>query len=150
RRRRRRPSSRSSCAIVGNNPRMERLLVAAIAIAALLLRLAGMDHDGWGAEYYSAAAVSMTASASNFLFAAFDPAGFISVDQPPVALWVQAASVAIFGAKPWAVLVPQAIEGTACVALMHFLVRRRFGVAAGSIAASLLAITPVLVAANRT
>lgn len=42
--------------------------------------------------YYTAAAKSMAASWKAFFFAALDPAGFITVDKPPVALWLQALS----------------------------------------------------------
>ena len=38
---------------------------------------------------------SMSQSWHNFLYNSFDPAGFISVDKPPVALWIQVASVNI-------------------------------------------------------
>ena len=32
-----------------------------------------------------------------FFFASFDGAGFVTVDKPPVGLWVQAASAKLFG-----------------------------------------------------
>jgi 4-amino-4-deoxy-L-arabinose transferase-like glycosyltransferase len=33
---------------------------------------------------------SMASSWHNFLYASFDPAGFVSVDKPPLALWIYA------------------------------------------------------------
>ena len=73
-----------------SNAAMERLVLAAIVAGALGLRLWNLDQNGWGAEYYSSAVRSMAASWHNFLYVAFDPAGFISVDKPPTALWAHA------------------------------------------------------------
>ncbi len=129
---------------------MERLWLGAIALGALALRVWNLDQNGWGAEYYSAAVRSMASSAHNFWYCAFDPAGFISVDKPPVALWVQVASVKLFGYSPLALLVPQALEGVGCVLVTYFVVRPRFGALAALLAALFLAVTPVLAAVNRT
>src|SRR6267142_1105378 len=127
-----------------------RALRAAILVLAAGLRLWRLDQNGFGNEYYAAAVRSMASSAHNFLYAAFDPAGFISVDKPPVALWIQVASVKLFGFSGWAVLLPQVLEGVASVWILFHLVRRRFGDAAGLLAALLLALTPVSVAVDRS
>ena len=42
--------------------------------------------------YYAAAVQSMASSWHNFVFGAFDPAGTLSVDKLPCALWMQALS----------------------------------------------------------
>jgi len=129
---------------------VERLAFLAILAAALLLRTWGLGQNGWGAEYYSAAVRSMAGDWHNFLHASFDPVGFISVDKPPVALWLQVASVKVFGFRPLALLLPEAFVGVATVALLYHLVRRTFGAAPALLAALLMALTPVLVAVNRT
>ena len=49
----------------------------------------------------------------------------------------------IFGFSQWSMLVPQALEGVASVALLYAAVRRWFGPAAGLIAGLVLALTPV-------
>jgi hypothetical protein len=41
------------------------------------------------APFYGAAARSMSESWHDFIFAAFDPAGTVTVDKLPGALWVQ-------------------------------------------------------------
>ena len=51
----------------------------------------------------------------------------MTVDKPPLALWVQALSVRVFGYHSLSMLVPQALMGMASVALVYDLVRRRFG-----------------------
>ncbi len=108
-------------------------------------------HDiGYGNSYYAAAVRSMLANLHNFFFAAYDPGGFVSIDKPPVALWVQCLNASIFGFHGWALLLPQALAGVVSVLLLYKIVRKNFGEAAGFLAAGILAITPVFVAVNRT
>lgn len=121
-----------------------------ILVAAAALRLWSLDQDGWGAEYYTAAVRSMLHGWHNFFFAAFDPAGFISVDKPPVALWVQVISARLFGFSPLSVLVPQAVIGVVSVWLTWLMVRRPAGAVPALLAALLMALSPLLVAVNRT
>ncbi len=122
----------------------------ALLSAAAALRLWRLDQNGFGNEYYTAGVRSMSLSWHNFLYNSFDPAGFVSVDKPPVALWIQVASVKLFGFHALGVLIPQALEGVAAVALVYHLVQRRFGAAAGLLAALSLALTPVSVAIDRS
>ena len=64
--------------------------------------------------FYGAAARSMAGSWHDFVFAAFDPAGTVTVDKLPGALWVQALSLRIFGFHIWALVLPQVAEGVWC------------------------------------
>jgi 4-amino-4-deoxy-L-arabinose transferase-like glycosyltransferase len=127
-------------------PRPE--LLGLLSFAAVL-NLWALSRNGWANEYYSAAVRSMSSSWHNFLFASLDPSGVMTVDKPPLALWVQALSVRIFGYHSLSMLVPQALMGVASVALLYDLVRRRFGRAGGFIAGLALAITPITVAISR-
>src|SRR5262245_59117998 len=124
-------------------------LFAGLATAAAL-RLWRLDQNGFGNEYYTAGVRSMSQSWHNFLYNAFDPAGFVSIDKPPVALWIQVASVKLFGFHGLSVLVPQALEGVAAVWIVYHLVQRRFGAPAGLLAGLFLAVTPVSVAVDRS
>ena len=117
---------------------------------AAALRLWRLDQNGFGNEYYTAGVRSMTTGWHNFLYHAFDPAGFLSVDKPPGAMWVQVASVTLFGFHGLSVLLPQVVEGVAAVWLLYHLVQRRFGAPAGLLAALFLAVTPVSVAVDRS
>ena len=101
-------------------------------------------------RYYTAGVLSMTTNWRNFLYNSFDPAGFVSVDKPPVALWIQVASVKLFGFHGLSVLIPQVLEGLASVWIVYHLVQRRFGASAGLLAALFLTITPVSVAIDRS
>ena len=86
----------------------------------------------------------------NFLYNSFDPAGFVSIDKPPVALWVQVASVKLLGFSGLSLILPQILEGLAAIWLLYHLVQRRLGMGAGLLAGLFLAITPVSVAIDRT
>ncbi len=129
---------------------MPRLALSAIVVVALAFRVWQLDTSSFIIPYYYAGVRSMTASWHNFFFNAFDPAGFISLDKPPVAFWIQAASAKLFGFGPLAVLLPQVAEGIGAILILYALVRRRFGVAAGLLAASVLAVNPVSVAIDRS
>ena len=114
-----------------------------------VLNLWGLSINGWANTYYSAAVRSMTMSWHNFLFASLDQSGLMTVDKPPLSLWVQALSARVFGFHPLSLLVPQALMGVAAVGLTYDLVRRRFGRPAGFVAGLALATTPVAVAVSR-
>src|SRR5581483_3861700 len=109
----------------------------------------GLSVNGWANTYYSAAVRSMAASWHNFLFASMDPSGLMTVDKPPLALWVQALSVRIFGYHPLSILVPQALMGVGATIVVYDLTRRRFGRIAGFVAGLALATTPIIVAVSR-
>jgi 4-amino-4-deoxy-L-arabinose transferase-like glycosyltransferase len=119
-----------------------------LALAAVL-DLWALDRNGWANTYYSAAVRSMSTSWHDFLYNSFDPAGVMTVDKPPLSLWVQALSARVFGMSSWSLLVPQALMGVATVALAYDLTRRRFGRAAGFVAGLVLATTPITVAISR-
>uniref|UniRef100_UPI00273A2345 glycosyltransferase family 39 protein n=1 Tax=Stenotrophomonas sp. YIM B06876 TaxID=3060211 RepID=UPI00273A2345 len=129
---------------------MARWTFAGVLALAAALRLWQLEQNGYGREYYAAGVRSMLGSVHNFFFNAFDPAGFVSLDKPPVALWMQVASAKTLGFSAFSVMLPQVLEGLVCVALVHHLVRRRFGRGAALVAALLLALTPISVAADRS
>jgi 4-amino-4-deoxy-L-arabinose transferase-like glycosyltransferase len=129
-------------------PRPRPELVGLLVIAAALDGWA-LDRNGWANEYYSAAVRSMASSWHAFLYGSFDPSGVMTVDKPPLALWVQALSVRVFGFHGLSVLVPQALMGVATVALVYDLVRRRWGRVAGFVGGLVLALTPIAVAVSR-
>jgi len=127
-------------------PRPE--LAVLLALAALLY-LWGLSKNGWANDYYSAAVRSMAGSWHDFLYGSFDAKGLMTVDKPPLALWVEALSAKAFGFDSLAILVPQALMGVASVGLLYDLTRRRWGRAAGTLAGLVLALTPVVVAISR-
>jgi 4-amino-4-deoxy-L-arabinose transferase-like glycosyltransferase len=127
---------------------LRRLALTAIAALAGLLYAWAMGRDTLE-YYYAAADRSMSMSWHGFIFGAFDPAGTITVDKLPGALWLQALSVRAFGMHTWAIILPQVIEGILTVLVLYRAVRRLAGPAAGLIAALVLAVSPATVALDR-
>jgi 4-amino-4-deoxy-L-arabinose transferase-like glycosyltransferase len=123
-------------------------LVVLIGVAAVL-NLWGLGINGWANTYYSAAVRSMSTSWHDFVFASMDKSGLMTVDKPPLALWVQALSARVFGFHPLSILIPQALMGVAATVLIYDLTRRRFGRPAGFVAGLVLATTPIVVAVSR-
>jgi len=124
------------------------LALAAVLILSAFLNLLWLPSEGYANPYYSAGVKNMLTSWHNFFFASFD-SGFVSIDKPPLGLWIQAASAWLFGFHGWALLLPQALAGVLSVALLYYLVRRAFGPVAGLLAALALAVTPISVAVQR-
>ena len=144
-----RPASRRSAAMRARSSIRARPELAGLLVLTALLNLWALDRNGFANEYYSAAVRAMSTSWHAFLYGSFDAAGVMTVDKPPLALWVQALSVKVFGFHSLSLLVPQALMGVASVALVYDLVRRRFGRAGGFVAGLVLALTPISVALAR-
>jgi 4-amino-4-deoxy-L-arabinose transferase-like glycosyltransferase len=123
-------------------------LVAVLALAAVL-NVHRLAQNGYANIFYSASVKSMLRSLHNFAFASFDPGGLVTVDKPPLALWVQVASAKLFGFSPLSLLLPEAIVGVLAVALLYRLVSYRFGPLAGLAGALALAVFPSFVAVSR-
>src|SRR5262245_33988924 len=97
-----------------------------LLVLAAVLDLWALGQNGWANEYYSAAVRSMAGDWHNFLYGSFDAGGLMTVDKPPLALWVQALSVKVFGYNSVAILAPQALMGVASVGLVYDMTRRRW------------------------
>ncbi|MGI8556885.1 MAG: glycosyltransferase family 39 protein [Solirubrobacteraceae bacterium] len=124
------------------------VLLGVLALSATL-NLHRLSQNGYANVFYSAAVKSMLRSWHNFFFVSFDPGGLLTVDKPPIALWVQAASAKLFGFGPLSLLVPEAIAAVLCVLVLYRVVSRRFGALAGLTSALALAVFPSFVAISR-
>jgi 4-amino-4-deoxy-L-arabinose transferase-like glycosyltransferase len=118
------------------------------ALIALLVCTAAayiwdLSASGDANSFYAAAVQAGTKSWKAFFFGSIDSSSFITVDKPPASLWVMALSGRIFGFSSWSMLIPQALEGVAAVALLYAAVKRWFGAGAGLVAGAVLAVTPV-------
>ena len=123
-------------------------LTLVLALAAVI-RLANLDALGYANHYYAAAVVSMSQSWHNFFFVVAEPGGAVSIDKPPVGLWLQVISAKIFGFNSFGLLFPQILAGILSVLVIYHLVKRYWGSGAGFLAALILALTPVVVAVDR-
>ncbi|MEJ3744276.1 glycosyltransferase family 39 protein, partial [Actinomycetes bacterium KLBMP 9797] len=127
------------------DPQWVRPALLVLLLGTALLYLWGLGASGWANSYYSAAVQAGSASWKAFFFGSSDAANAITVDKTPASLWVMALSVRIFGLSSWSILVPQALMGVAAVGLLYATVRRWSGAAAGLLAGTVLALTPVAV-----
>jgi 4-amino-4-deoxy-L-arabinose transferase-like glycosyltransferase len=121
----------------------ERAGLLALLAGTAALYLVGLSRSGWANQFYAAAAQAGSRSWKAFLFGSLDASNYITVDKPPASLWVMDVSVKLFGTGSWSVLVPQALEGVAAVALLYAAVRRVSTPSAGLLAGAALATTPV-------
>src|SRR5947207_81603 len=127
----------------GGDPAWARPALILLLAATAVLYLWRLGDSGYANSFYSAAVQASTKSWKAFFFGSFDSSNFITVDKPPVSLWVMDLSARLFGVGSWSILVPQALEGVASVGLLYATVRRRFSPAAGLIAGAVLALPPV-------
>jgi 4-amino-4-deoxy-L-arabinose transferase-like glycosyltransferase len=122
--------------------------LAIVALAAVL-RLWAIGHD-IANPYYDAAVRSMGLSWHNFFFGAVDPSAAVSIDKPPLDLWLQVLSTKLLGYNRTALALPEALGGIAAVALLYAAIARACGRLAGSLAALALAVLPIAVLTARS
>ncbi len=128
---------------------LRHLALAAILALSAALELVKLSQNGYANTFYAAAVKSMLRSWHNFFFVSADPNGLITVDKPPLALWLQGLSAKVFGFAPLSLLVPEAVCAVLAVALLYRIVAPRFGALAGLTAALALAVFPSFVAVSR-
>ena len=129
--------------------RIDPLLIG-IILLAVFLNMVGIWKDQYANAYYTSAVTSMLQSFHNFFFVSFDPAGFVSVDKPPIAFWVQTLFAFVLGVQGWSVILPQALAGAGSVLLIYILIKPSFGKTSARLAALVAASTPIAVAVSRT
>ncbi|MFE7416012.1 ArnT family glycosyltransferase [Rhodococcus sp. NPDC057529] len=125
--------------------RWEPWALAALLVGTAVAYIWGLGASGWANSFYAAAVQAGSESWKAFFFGSSDAANSITVDKPPMSLWVMSLSVRIFGLNTWAMLVPQALLGVGSVALLYATVKRWFGAPAGLLAGLVLALTPIAV-----
>jgi len=123
--------------------------LAGILVLSGLLEFVRLSQNGFANIFYSAAVKSMLRSWHNFFFIAADPNGLITVDKPPLALWLQGLSAKLFGFTPLSLLIPEGACAVLAVALVYWIVAPRFGTVAALVSALALAVFPSFVAVSR-
>jgi 4-amino-4-deoxy-L-arabinose transferase-like glycosyltransferase len=124
-------------------------IVGLITLGAAVLRLTQIGKVPPD-PFYDAAVRSMALSWHNFFFGAFEPGASVSIDKPPVDLWLQVASVKLFGFTSTTLKLPEALAGILAVPLLFEAIRRLWSPAAGIAAAAALAVLPVEVITARS
>ncbi|MEA2305593.1 MAG: hypothetical protein QOH43_2873 [Solirubrobacteraceae bacterium] len=126
-----------------------RPALGAVLLLAAVLCLWDLSRNGMSNQYYAAAVKSGSESWKAWFFGSLDPGSFITVDKPPLALWLMGLSARVFGFSSFSMLLPEALCTIAAVGLLYATVRRAFGPAAGLCAAAALALTPITIAIGR-
>ncbi|MDA0182926.1 glycosyltransferase family 39 protein [Solirubrobacter phytolaccae] len=121
---------------------------AVLLLAAVLVGW-GLTRSGMSNTYYAAAVKSATVSWKAWFFGAIDPGSFITVDKPPLSIWLMGLSGRIFGFSSFSMLLPQALCAVASVGVLHATVKRLAGPGPALLAAGALAISPVSIAIGR-
>ncbi len=140
---------RSRLASTETTPAWSKAGFGAILALAAFLTLWGLSRNGYSNEYYAAAVRSASESWKAMFFGSLDPSSFITVDKPPLSIWLMGLSTRIFGFSSFAMLMPQALCSVASVALLHGTVKRVAGPSAALAAGLVLAVTPISVAIAR-
>jgi 4-amino-4-deoxy-L-arabinose transferase-like glycosyltransferase len=121
-----------------------------VTAMAVLLFGWNVSRNQWSNGYYAAAVRSMGTSWHAFWYASVDSGGWVTVDKPPLSLWLASLSTRIFGFHSWALMLPTVLLGGGSVWLLMSTVRRVAGRAAGIVSGVLLALTPIMVAMSRS
>jgi len=124
-------------------------IVALITLGAAVLRVLYIGRVSPD-PFYDAAVRSMSLSAHNFFFGAFEPAASVSIDKPPVDLWLQVVSVKLLGFSSTTLKLPEVFGGIVAIPLLYAAVKRMWSVPAGLAAAVGLAVLPVEVITARS
>ncbi|MFH8697478.1 ArnT family glycosyltransferase [Streptomyces chartreusis] len=125
-------------------------LPALIAILILAAVLYSWNLSGSGLNsFYSAAVLSGTQSWKAWFFGSLDAGNFLTVDKPPFALMVMGLSCRVFGYGTWQMMLPMILLALATIWIVHASVKRVWGHGAATVAALVLALTPITVAINR-
>ena len=125
------------------------LLLIAIMVISFALHMYNIDSIGDANAYYTAAVKSMLMSWKNFFFVAAEPGGSVTVDKPPLGLWIEALFAYFLGVSGFSVSLPNILAGVFGIPVLYSLVKKYMGASAGLIAALVMALTPVYVATNR-
>nr|WP_128428996.1 glycosyltransferase family 39 protein [Streptomyces cyaneus] len=122
-------------------------LIAILILAAVLYswNLSGSSLN----SFYSAAVLSGTQSWKAWFFGSLDAGNFLTVDKPPFALMVMGLSCRVFGYGTWQMMLPMILVALATIWIVHASVKRVWGHGAATVAALVLALTPITVAINR-
>lgn len=127
--------------------RFDGIIAVLVSAAFWIWRLGEVE---FGRVYLAGAARSMQQSWWHWFYTAYDPNGFLSVEKPPLPLWIQAGMLRVFGMHGWAILLPSLACAGGAAWLVTSIAKRLAGRAGGIAAGVLFAITPGIVGLSRS
>lgn len=131
------------------DPRWERPALLAILAANATLYSWNLGINGWANYFYSAAVQSGTMDGKAFFFGSSDWGNSITVDKPPLSLWLMGLSVRLFGFSPVAMLLPQVIMGVGTTLLIYLVLRRCVSGVSALFGATVFFTTPIVTLMSR-
>lgn len=122
-----------------------------LSLLALNAALYGwnLGINGFANNYYSAAVQSGMMDTKAFFFGSSDWGNSITVDKPPLSLWVMGLSVRLFGFSPTAILLPQVVMGVGTTLLIYLILRRCVSPMASLFGAAVFFTTPIITLMSR-
>lgn len=123
--------------------------MALILLLNSVLNFWNLSINGWANSYYTAAVQSGTRNPISAFFGSSDWANSITVDKPPLSLWVMEISAWMFGFTPISILAPQALIGVLSTLLIYVIIRRNYSSISALIAAVVFFTTPVVTLMSR-
>jgi 4-amino-4-deoxy-L-arabinose transferase-like glycosyltransferase len=144
-----RERTRPSLALPSWRSALGWVALAPVLALSAVLGTERLSQNGYANVFYAAGVRSMLGSFHDFLYASFDPGGLITVDKPPLSLWVQVLSAKLFGFSHLSLLLPEAVIGVLGVAALYGALRRPLGLLAALAGALALAVFPSYVAVSR-
>lgn len=137
--------------LLGNiKARRGKLFLFLILLLTAFLTCWKMWEAGNGNQYYTAAVKSMLTGWHNFFYVSYDQGGFISVDKPPLGLWLQCLFALVFGVRGWSVILPSVLSALGSVLVVYGLVKKSWGEMTALLACLFMALTPIFAVVSRT
>lgn len=134
---------------LAEQPVWERPALLIVLISSAVLYTTNVGISGWANSFYSAAVQAGTQDWRAFFFGSSDWGNSITVDKPPLSLWIMGISARLFGLSPESVIIPQAVMGVLTTLMIHQLVRRHFSAIAALTAAVAFFTTPIITLMSR-
>ena len=120
------------------------MLLTLAGIVAVFATVASWNIRRQGyALFYASAVRSMSTSWRALFFGAFDPSATMTLDKLAGFLVPQALAVRLFGFHPWALALPQVVEGVVTILACYLIGLRWRGARVGLLAAAAAAATPL-------
>ena len=129
----------------GRHVAWETWCLLGILVTAGVSYVWSLGATGWANAYYAGAVQSGLHDPVAFLFGSADWGNSITVDKPPLSLWVMGLSARLFGLNTWSLLLPQAAMTLGSTLLIYKLVRHSLPGRAALLAAGIFATTPITV-----
>lgn len=129
--------------------RWEPMALLLLLLSNTVLYVYNIGINGWANYYYSAAVQSGSMDPVAFFFGSSDWGNSITVDKPPLSLWVMGLSVRLFGFNPVALVLPQALMGVITTWLIYKIIRQHLGAPAALFAGFVFCTTPIVTLMSR-